>query len=458
MNGTDEARSAKGWRLLAFALPGAPLLALSVPPIVFLPRYYAEYLEIPAATIGALFLAARVFDLIVNPTIGALQDRTRLAFGRRRTWLVGATPVVMLAVWFAFIAVQPGVSAIVLGLAVLSLYASFASAMIAHLGWAGEIRPEYHGRTRVLSAVQAASSIGQILVMALPALVEMSGLGGFDDGVRLMGWTIIIALPITVAIAVCAVPENAAPASDGEDTSHGFAQSLAALRDNEALRRVLIPDFLLGATQGVAGTLFMFYAVQVHGLGGVASTLLLLYFVAGLVGVPLWLWLGRRMGKHRALQLSCLWWGAALACVPLLPHGSALLVGIGMFIAGLPAVAGTQLLRSMMADVVDEDELRTSKQRSGLFFGLLLTTGKIGLALGPASLILLAPFGFSAARNAANTPEALIALTVLFAGAPAVLNLLTAWSLQNYPLDEERQHQLREEIAKRRASDGGSAA
>ena len=57
---------------------------------------------------------------------------------------------------------------------------------------------------------------------------------------------------------------------------------------------------------------------------------------------------------------------------------------------------GVLLTRTMMADVVDEDELNTGARRSGLFFGLLLTTSKAGAALGPITYAILGAAGFLA--------------------------------------------------------------
>lgn len=446
-SGTPGSAPISGLRLAAFALPGAPLLALSVPPIVFLPPYYIQHLGLEAALVGALFLVARAFDIVLNPTIGGLQDRTRTALGRRKTWLLGATPFVMFAVWLAFIGLPPQAGAILAGIAILSLYSSFACAMIAHLGWAGELEPDYNARTKVLGAVQLASQLGQVFVMALPALVELSGLGTFADGVHVMGWTIIIALPVCVGICVWSTPERPAPPVQAR---LGFGSAMKALGENAPLRRILIPDFLLGATQGIAGALFILYGSHVAQLSNPAA-FLLVYFSAGLLGAPLFTWLGRRYGKHKALAWACLWWGVALGVVPLMPQGNATLTAIAMGIAGVPAVAGTMLLRSMMADVADEDELRTGQQRSGLFFGLLLTTGKVGLAMGPASLIILSWFGFSGGEGAQNSDTALMALVVMFSVVPMMINFATALSLRAYPLDAARQAELRAAIETRNA-------
>lgn len=445
---TDEARvTAQGpLRLTAFALPAAPLLALSVPPLVFLPPYYNAHLGIDLAAISVIFLAARMFDIVANPIIGGLQDRTRAAFGRRRIWLAAVTPLLMTAVWVAFIALPPGIPAFAVGLAVMVLYSSFAAMMIAHLGWAGELRPDYHGRTKVLGAVQIASTIGQIAVMTAPALVEALGLGGLREGVHAMGWAIIVFLPVTTAICIWAVPER--PVAEHRATaSKGTA--FRAIAENDALRALLAPDFLIGISQGVTGALFLFYFQHVLGFEGQSSIILLIYFASGLVGVPIWVAAGRRLGKHRALQVSCAWAALTLACIPLIPPGNFAIAAGGMVIAGLASAAPTLLIRAMMGDVVDADELASGAQRSGLFFGLLLTTTKVGLALGPVTYAVLAWFGFDAKLGGANSPEALMALTVLFAAGPAALNALAILTLQAYPIDAKRQSEIKAALAAR---------
>ena len=72
----------------------------------------------------------------------------------------------------------------------------------------------------------------------------------------------------------------------------------------------------------------------------------------------------------------------------------------------------------MMADVVDEDELNTGARRSGLFFGLLMTTSKAGAAFGPLTYAFLGLAGFDAAAGAENTRTALLALAALLLAAP----------------------------------------
>ena len=120
-----------------------------------------------------------------------------------------------------------------------------------------------------------------------------------------------------------------------------------------------------------------------------------------------------------------------------------------MVLAGVSQGGSALLTRALMADVVDDDEVRTGARRSGVYFGILLTTSKVGVALGPLNYIALQFAGFQPHEGAQNTALALNTLSALFIAAPALLCLLGALSLRKYPLDETAQAALAATIAKR---------
>jgi len=442
--GAATARKVGAWELAAFAGPSAPLLALSLPSLIFLAPYFNEHLGLSLTTVSLIFLSARVFDIIVDPMIGGFQDRSTPQMGRRRFWLLATTPFFMAAIWFVFVGLQPGAPPPLVALAVLVMYALYASLTIAHLSWAGELVPDYHGRTRTLGAVQVAGMIGYVAMLVLPAIVRGNG-GSSVESVHAMGYVALASLPVLVAICVFGVREEKLP----PQPHVSFADTLRALRENRSLRFVLVPDFLIGVGYGVTGGLFLFLFRHYLGFTQNAELLLLIYFVSGLIGIPFWTWLGRTIGKHRALQWGCIHAGFALAATPLIPKGD-FAIGMALLVfSGFSQSAGTMLVRAMMADVVDEDTAKTGGQRSGLFFGLMLTTSKIGIAVGPLAYAVLDIFGFKAALGGDNTPTAMTALVVLFTALPFTLNMLAAWWVRDYPLDERRQHELRAQIAAR---------
>ncbi len=441
-------RKVSNWEIAAFAGPAAPLLALSLPTIIFLPPYFASHLGIPLAVVSAIFLGARVFDLAIDPMVGNLQDRTESKFGRRRLWLAMACPLVMAMIWFVFLGLWPGVDTWIPSIAVFLLYFVSAAMLIAHLSWAGELVPTYHGRTHVLGMVQTASMIGQVIMLLVAGAVAQSQGGTNAGAVHAMGWTLLFMLPVTTLITVLMVREAQRPPQPHMTLREQFR----VLLQNKMAQRVLLPDLLLGVAQGVSGGLFLFYFQFVLGFERESQTLLAIYFIAGLIGVPIWWIAARKVGKHRALQAALIYTSVTTAFLLFLPPNDFLIGAPFMAVAGLAQGGGVLLTRALMADVVDEDELACGARRSGLYFGLLMTTSKLGIASGPITYAILGLVGFIAEEDATNSPEALAVLSGLFIGVPIVLCLLSAWSLQNYPLDEARQRQLAEAIEARHAA------
>src|SRR5262249_811045 len=194
--------------------------------------------------------------------------------------------------------------------------------------------------------------------------------------------------------------------------------------------------------QGVSGGLFLYYFRDVLGFERQSETLVAIYFVAGLAGVPVWWGLARRFGKDKALLAAFVYAATTTAFLPAMPHGNFFPVAAFMVVAGL-AQGGTILLtRSLMADVVDEDEVNTGSRRSGIYFGLLMMTSKAGLAAGPLSYAILQAVGFNADLTEHNSPAALAALGAMFVGVPVLLCAAGALSMRRYPLDEKRQAEL----------------
>jgi Na+/melibiose symporter-like transporter len=439
-------RKVSAWEMAAFAAPAAPLLALGLPTIMFLPQYFIRDLGIEAGAV--IFVLARVLDVFVDPMIGGWQDRTVSKFGRRRFWLVVSCPVLMLFVWWAFLGLTPTSGFIAALIVALLLFSAFASMMIAHLGWAGELIPTYHGRTRVLGIVQFVSLSGQVGVLGIAAYVQSQGASGADV-VAAMGWFLLIGLPITTLIAIVFVRERELP----PQAHLSLSESIRAVWRNAFAKRVLAVDLLLGVAQGVAGTLFVFYFEFVLGFERESNLLLFIYFIAGLLGVPIWMYVSKLWGKHRGLQAALVWTAVTTLLIPLMPAGNFPIVAVMMALAGSAQGGGILLTRALVADVVDADELETGSRRSGLYFGLMLTTSKLAIVSGPASLALLQLIGFKATLGGANSPEMLFALGAMFVLGPVFAALAGAWLLQNYPLDEKAQAALHAAIEARHASE-----
>lgn len=435
--------------LAAFSGPCLPLAAFGVALPVTLPEFYSTHVGLEIGVVAAVFMAVRLIDIGLDPMIGWAMDRTRTRFGRYRPWMAASSPILMLAALMMFVMVQPGASAAYLFAWLLVLYLGFSMGTLSQLGWAAVLAPEYNQRSRVYGWWQVFNIIGVILILILPTVVIKAGIGTYADGVRIMGWAIIIFLPLTFALAFAVAPEPMNKAA----APHGGLKAYIALFKNRTVKKLLWADLFLGIAPGITGSLLFFFFGQIKGYDHAqASLFMLAYFVAGLIGAPFWAWMAVRIGKDKALALASVVFALFYLGATVVPGGNFLITLIAMFIAGLPYAAGLFLLRAMMADAGDEIRYETGEDRTGLMFSILAATTKVGHVLALIPYMILQGVGFSPLRSPEQNGDfALLMLQILFILVPALLLAASALVLRNYPLTPARHDQMRAEMALRDA-------
>ena len=448
MSSTEARRS--NAVLAAFSGPCLPLAAFGVALPVTLPEFYATHVGLELGTVAAVFMIVRLIDIVFDPFIGWGMDRTRTRFGRYRPWMAISTPILMLSAFMMFVVVKPGAGPLYLFAWLLVLYLGFSIGTLGQLGWASVLAPQYDQRSRVYGWWQVFNIIGVILILILPTVVIQLGIGTYADGVRIMGWAILIALPVTIGLAMFAVPE---PVNAGA-APHGGPSAYLGLFRRGAVRKLLLADLVLGVAPGITGSLLFFFFGQIKGYGHTeASLFMLLYFVAGLVGAPFWAWLATRIGKDKALAVASLVFAVFYIGATLVPGGNFAVTAVAMFIAGLPYAAGLFLLRAMMADVGDEVRLETGVDRTGLMFSILSATTKIGHVVALIPYLVLQLVGFKAIAPAGgNSAMSLLTLQILFILVPGVLLASAALLLRNYPLTPARHDEIRKALEVRDAT------
>ncbi|OYW35189.1 MAG: hypothetical protein B7Z42_15350 [Brevundimonas sp. 12-68-7] len=202
--------------------------------------------------------------------------------------------------------------------------------------------------------------------------------------------------------------------------------------------------------------LFFYFFEQARGFErDQTSILLLVYFVAGLVGAPVWAWLATRMGKHQALAVASVYFAVSFGAATLLvPAGNFPAAVAAIFATGLAFGAADLLLRAMMADASDVIRLEADADRTGLLFSILNATSKLGYAFSVGAFAVLEWIGFDPEPGAVNDPGVILGLQWLFIAAPVALLLISAVVLRLYPLTPEAHAEVRAKLA---ARDGASA-
>jgi GPH family glycoside/pentoside/hexuronide:cation symporter len=109
-------------------------------------------------------------------------------------------------------------------------------------------------------------------------------------------------------------------------------------------------------------------------------------------------------------------------------------------------------MMSMTADVCDLDELNTGSRREGCFAAIYWWMVKFGFAIaGLMSGLILSLVGFDQSV-AVQTPEALAGLKLAYILVPIGGTLIAMAFMLRYDITEEKAHEMREELEKRRGS------
>jgi Na+/melibiose symporter-like transporter len=434
------------FHLVAYVLPAVPLAALGLPVVVHLPQFYASRaMGLTLATTGAIFFMMRLLDLVIDPLAGYWSDRLQTRFGRRRPFVLAGTPILAIGIWMVFVPGGP-VSVAHLCFWLFVMYLGWSMTLIPHSSWGAELSPEYHERSRVYGWSQVATILGYAGVLVAPAIIEHNPNATMALQVLAMAIFAVALLIPAVSLCVAVLPEPEIRLR----THAPLLPTLAFLLKDRAIRRVMAVDLIESTAQGGRGAMFFFFFQIALGLPKWAGTLLLVFFLSGVIFVPLWIALSRRIGKHRTL-LACYVYGFLSG--PLLltvPNGNVALAFLVVTLGGVSYGAPAFLLRSMMADIADADTAATGAERAGLMYSFLSLTSKFGLGWSVGIAFTgLAWMGFDPKIvNPQGAIDHLRLFYVFFPLACAALNFLV---MLGYPLDEARQRKYREDIAHRRA-------
>jgi len=429
--------------LLAYGVLGLPLAALNLPLYVYLPAFYAEDIGLGLTTVGLVLFCARLLDTVTDPVIGELSDRTRTAFGRRRPWIVASCPLLIIASLMLFLPGE-GVGAVYLFLWTSLAYLAWTMMILPFTALGAELSGDYHERSRITGAREGFVVTGIILAAALPIMLGLDANTQRGEVLAVLGWCMAVLTPLALLALLFLTTEP----KTIETPSLPIKEGLRIAWQNRPFLRLIAAYFLNGIANGLPATLFFLFVGDVLKIDNASGPLLLLYFIAGIIGIPIWLRISHVIGKHRAWAAAMLWASAMFVWAPFLGEGDLLLFTLICAFSGLSLGADMALPASLQADVVDLDNERSGQQRTGLFFALWSMATKLSLALAVGiAFPLLDLIGYEAGGE--NAPSALLGLAMLYGLLPVLIKLLATVLVWQFPIDAKQQAERRERLALR---------
>jgi Na+/melibiose symporter-like transporter len=432
--------------LVLFGLPEYAVYLASIPVVLYLPFVYSKSFGLSLTDVGLILMVGRISDVVTDPLIGYLSDRTPGRFGKRKPWIAVGMAIMTVSAYMLFNPVATNVTNLYLLGWAMSLWLGWTMINIPYYAWGAELSDDYNERTRITAWRQLFGFLGNVSVLFIPvAAGHFTGYGSLPtEGLTIIGGMALIGLPLCITIALWSVPEP-----DRYGAAHApVLTHFRLMRKNGSFWLLFFGFMLMSLGTGWGSATFMLFATYVVGAESQTQAILLGYYGANVLSLPLWVYLSERVGKKETWIIGGLMFVLVTPCF--------LLLGIGdlwwfFLILALYGIAGgnfAALSMSMKADVIEIAARRSKENVSGAYIAVWSLGQKmvIAIALGTA-LPLLGLLGFE--PNVEHTPAQLRTLAYVYVIPPWLFYAAAVIVLWRYPINELRLRRLRTALEKR---------
>ena len=398
------------WRTgLAYGGLAAPLAFVSLPLYVNLPYHYASVAGAPLAGLGAVLLATRALDALVDPAIGRQADRLLrrgTASAAAAAALAGLLMVLGFgALWHPPFGAQTQVGLLgwlACSLLVCTLAYSFLT--ILHQAWGTRWGGAPAWRARVTAWREGATLVGVLLASVLPSWL------GLD------ATTAVLALGLVLGLS--GLYRLQAPVAQQQPADGPAASPWA----DAGFSRLLSIFMLNGVAAAIPATLLPFFVADRLQSPALQPVLLLCFFGAAAMGLPLWVKAVSRWGLAPSWRAGMLASVLVFGCTPWLGAGDGMAFAAICLASGLALGADLALPGALLTGVIHNSG--EGGRGEGRYLGWWTCATKLNLALAAGlALPLLSLAGY---RSGGTDPNGLQALAWAYGGLPCLLKLAAA--------------------------------
>lgn len=445
--------------IFAFGTPGMGAGYMYLMLALYVMKFATDVLLIAPAIMGLIFSASRIWDAISDPVVGYLSDRTRVKYGRRRSWIL-ASCVPIGATFIMVFAPPESLSdtglVIWMSVAIIGFYSAMTVFFVPHLSLGAELSSSYHERSRLFGVRHGFYTFGSILsLISFYLLISAEQQG--RDVVRAEAFDLaLIAAGVMVVLVLVSVGKlKERPEYQGRVNESPF-QAFKDVWQNPHARLLIVVSFIEQVGSAAIGVLTLYVTQYVVGAPLWAPLIILCYMVPSSFSVPLWLPLSRRFGKVRLWMFSMVLTGVSFGAMFALPWIDGVTVkivyiSIFAFFAGLAAGCGGTLSPSIQGDVIDYDEMMTGERKEGSYFAAwnFVYKGATGVMLLLTGFVLQFA-GF--APNEDQTMTVKVAMVTLYGMFPLVCYVIGAALFSRFKLDEKEHAKIRQVLDERAAA------
>ena len=416
------------------------------------PLFFTNVFGLTVADTATLMLVARLFDVVTDPIMGSIADRTQSRWGTYRPWLIyGAIPFGLI---FALLLYTPDFDPVGKRIYAYTLYllmmAIYTAVNVPYGSLLGVMTDDDNEKNQFSSyRMVGAYAMGFITLLSFPYLQKMVG-GTEAHQYAVLGAGLgVVAAAMTLACGLL-TKERLKPVRADKFSLRPFAD---LLKNKPWIYLTLIgicTNFFNGFRYAVAGYLITYCLngdVTVNGL--IINYTVFMTFgevtcmIFGGLSPKFTRWVGSKKKAFNIAALICIVFSVAFFFVPMDPAYIWVMVAL-VILTSIGVGFYSPLLWSMYADVADYATEKNGTSSTGLIFSSGTMAQKFGSAIsGSLVAILLGIAGFISGSDPA-TGETIITITdqeavkemiwLLFSIIPAFIVLVMMFLLHKYPI------------------------
>jgi GPH family glycoside/pentoside/hexuronide:cation symporter len=420
---------------------------------LYLLFYYTEAVGLSAAAAGLIYMVASIWDGIVDPLIGIAADRTRTRWGRYRPWLLlGAVPLGLgfaLLYWPA--PLQGGALVAAVMAAHLLFRSLYAAVNVPYIALTARITRSSADRANIAGARLVFATIaGVIVALATPRIATW--VTGSPDAAQ--GYFVAAAIFAVLATPIlffvfATTREDGDEAAAEPPASHGLSLgNWRGLFANRAFWTLVAASTLFIACYTAFAKSVLYYFKYILEAPDAGPTALALGGISGLVTIPTWMFVSRRLAKRTIWLVSCAIFGGGLVALGLLRFDTVWQMNLFVIFMQVGFQGIVFAYWGMLPDTVEYGEWQSGLRREGSLFGVALLFQKVALGLGAGLFgVALDSVGFAANQHqSAATIEGMRAIMIFI---PMVGVLSAAALMALNPLRRGVHERIVAEIADR---------
>lgn len=357
---------------------------------VFLLIFYNQVMGLPADLVGLAVMIALIVDAFIDPVIGHLSDRTNSRWGRRHPWIYASILPVGLSWFLLWHPPDWGQTGMLIYLVASAILVRSALALneVPSLAMLPELTHDYHERTDVIRYRFLFGWLGGLVLLWLayavflaPTPEQPAGLlrrEGYD-AYAITGVVMMTLATLVAALGTHRRLARRAPTLPPRQPLGAELRGIARTLRNPAFLTLMAAGVFAFANQGLNFATSTYMQLYVWEFPRWAMTVWPVTLFAGVVLAfvitPL---VSRRLGKKRGaagMAIAAVTVGLAPYVLRLLglfpPNGEPETLPLFLTCATVATGLGIGpmiLTGSMLADVVEDSELRTGHREEGLFY------------------------------------------------------------------------------------------